>query len=199
MQNLFEIRIYIKYILFHRLGTQLRERACSVMVWVPRSFRPTRRDVMVACISAIFVVFWLRFDVSLSETYGDGLAHANRNPQSEKGNYGGYLDLVKHPRIPDFLKMSASKSGSRSKQIMPSTTVIGTAPGWTLFENLYMSNGALLIISDDPPSSFPDPLMMTSTGEFDSSVHLCVSRKLDFRTGAPAENTPENIKGMGST
>ncbi|KAF8335775.1 uncharacterized protein EI90DRAFT_3152800 [Cantharellus anzutake] len=63
---------------------------------------------------------------------------------------------------------------------MPSTTIIGTAPGWTLFENLYMSNGALLIISDDPRSSFPDPLLLTSTG-------------------APAENTPENIKAREPT
>ncbi|KAI0930542.1 hypothetical protein AcV5_007227 [Taiwanofungus camphoratus] len=56
----------------------------------------------------------------------------------------------------------------------PETTILSHAPGWTLFRNLYMSNGTLYIVSSQPPSSFPDTQYMTSTG-------------------LPAENTPENI------
>ncbi|KAL6310307.1 hypothetical protein BKA93DRAFT_6846 [Sparassis latifolia] len=56
----------------------------------------------------------------------------------------------------------------------PETTISSHAPGWTLFHNLYMSNGTLYIVSSQPSSAFPDIRLMTSTG-------------------LPAENTPENI------
>ncbi|KAF7327859.1 hypothetical protein MKEN_00365800 [Mycena kentingensis (nom. inval.)] len=46
----------------------------------------------------------------------------------------------------------------------PETTVISHAPGWTLFTNLYMHAGALIILTSEPASSFPLPPMMTSTG-----------------------------------
>ncbi|KAF8891040.1 hypothetical protein BD779DRAFT_1515909 [Infundibulicybe gibba] len=55
---------------------------------------------------------------------------------------------------------------------LPHTSILAHAPGWTLFRNLYMSNGTLLILSDN--QSFPEIRLMTSTG-------------------LPAENTPENI------
>ena len=58
---------------------------------------------------------------------------------------------------------------------LPETSVIAHAPGWTLFRNLYMSNGTLFLLSSDPSSSqFPEIRLMTSTG-------------------LPAFNTPENI------
>ncbi|KZT10592.1 uncharacterized protein LAESUDRAFT_809546 [Laetiporus sulphureus 93-53] len=56
----------------------------------------------------------------------------------------------------------------------PETTIVSQAPGWTVFRNLYMSNGTLFIVSSHPASSFPDIMFMTSTG-------------------LSAENTPENI------
>lgn len=56
----------------------------------------------------------------------------------------------------------------------PETTIVAHAPGWTVFRNLYMSNGTLYIISSQHASSFPDIQYITSTGLF-------------------AENTPENI------
>lgn len=56
---------------------------------------------------------------------------------------------------------------------LPHTTIAAHAPGWTLFRDLYMSNGTLLLVS---PSQelFPELRMMTSTG-------------------LVALNTPENI------
>lgn len=54
------------------------------------------------------------------------------------------------------------------------TTVESHAPGWTVFKNLYMSNGTLFVVSSRPSSEFPDIRLITSTG-------------------LPAENTPENI------
>ncbi|EIW63163.1 uncharacterized protein TRAVEDRAFT_141857 [Trametes versicolor FP-101664 SS1] len=56
---------------------------------------------------------------------------------------------------------------------IPETTILSHAPGWTVFRNIYMSNGTMYIVTSRP-SSFPDITMMTSTG-------------------LAAENTPENI------
>lgn len=63
---------------------------------------------------------------------------------------------------------------------LPETTVLSHAPGWTVFRNLYMSNGTLYIVSSEPASSFPPIRMMTSTG-------------------LAAENTPENIAAREPT
>lgn len=61
----------------------------------------------------------------------------------------------------------------KKRQGLPHTTLRAHAPGWTIFENLYMSNGTLLILTSTP-KDFPEIRMMTSTG-------------------LEAENTPENI------
>ncbi|KAI0785552.1 hypothetical protein C8Q75DRAFT_856968 [Abortiporus biennis] len=57
---------------------------------------------------------------------------------------------------------------------LPETTLEAHAPGWTMFRNVYMSNGTLYIVTPKPASSFPDIQFITSTG-------------------LAAENTPENI------
>lgn len=56
---------------------------------------------------------------------------------------------------------------------LPHTSIAAHAPGWTLFRDLYMSNGTLLIVSPSK-EDFPEVRMMTSTGLY-------------------AENNPENI------
>ncbi|KAK0432761.1 hypothetical protein EV421DRAFT_1742030 [Armillaria borealis] len=53
---------------------------------------------------------------------------------------------------------------------LPHTSIVHHAPGWTLFRNLYMSNGTLFLLSSN--RSFPEFRLMTSPG-------------------IPAENTPE--------
>ncbi|KAF8316420.1 hypothetical protein DL93DRAFT_2056393 [Clavulina sp. PMI_390] len=63
---------------------------------------------------------------------------------------------------------------------MPPTTMIGHGDGWTLFDNLYMFNGTLLVVSDEDRDTFPETRMMTSTG-------------------LAAENTPENIQAREPT
>jgi len=58
---------------------------------------------------------------------------------------------------------------------LPQTELLAHAPGWTLFRNLYMSNGTMFIVSDEKGrQTFPEIRMITSTG-------------------LTAENTPENI------
>ncbi|KAH7915202.1 hypothetical protein BJ138DRAFT_174726 [Hygrophoropsis aurantiaca] len=63
---------------------------------------------------------------------------------------------------------------------IPQTTIVEHVPGWTLFRDIYMSNGTLFIVSSSPASEFPHIRMMTSTG-------------------LEAENTPENIASREPT
>ncbi|KAH9935565.1 uncharacterized protein B0H18DRAFT_976286 [Fomitopsis serialis] len=39
---------------------------------------------------------------------------------------------------------------------LPETTVLSHAPGWTVFRNLYMSNGTMYIVSSEPASEHPE-------------------------------------------
>jgi len=54
------------------------------------------------------------------------------------------------------------------------------APGWTVFENLYMSNGTIYIVTDEPQDKWPERRLMTSTG-------------------LEAVNSPENIASREPT
>ena len=58
---------------------------------------------------------------------------------------------------------------------IPETEIVQHAPGWTVFKNLYMSNGTFFVVSDKPRSEFPELLYILSVP-------------------IPALNTPENIQ-----
>ncbi|KZT72152.1 hypothetical protein DAEQUDRAFT_809411 [Daedalea quercina L-15889] len=75
--------------------------------------------------------------------------------------------------------LDSGKSGIDVAYELPETTVLSHAPGWTVFQNLYMSNGTLYIVTSEP-ASFPHIRMVTSTG-------------------LAAENTPENIAAREPT
>ncbi|KZV95099.1 hypothetical protein EXIGLDRAFT_610959 [Exidia glandulosa HHB12029] len=77
------------------------------------------------------------------------------------------------PAVNDF-------KASRGGHSLPVTRLIAHAPGWTIFENLYMSNGTLFVLTDEDQSRWPQIRLMTSTG-------------------LPAENTPENIQAREPT
>ena len=69
----------------------------------------------------------------------------------------------------------ASETPSDAYGHLSDTSVLAHAPGWTLFRNLYMSNGTLFIVADElQRSKFPE-------------IRLMASHPL------PAFNTPENI------
>ncbi|KAJ3487679.1 hypothetical protein NLI96_g3374 [Meripilus lineatus] len=103
-------------------------------------------------------------------------------PQHHQQQTGGHTPhdqpeistvFPKPPSIPQTFA-SAHSSYVDVSTSFPETTIDAHAPGWTVFSNLYMSNGTLYVVSSQPPSSFPDIRLITSTG-------------------LPAENTPENI------
>lgn len=69
---------------------------------------------------------------------------------------------------------------------LPQTELLAHAPGWTLFRNVYMSNGTIFIVADENGrKTFPEIRMMTSTGlEADSTPE----------NGARREPTDENMR-----
>lgn len=59
---------------------------------------------------------------------------------------------------------------------LPMTSIVHSAPGYTIFRNLYMSNGTLFILS--PNRSFPDIRMIISTSIFaDASPENIAARE----------------------
>lgn len=74
--------------------------------------------------------------------------------------------------LPKLPQSDAAKVALENE--IPETTMVSHAPGWTVFKNLYMSNGTLYVVSSHPQSHYPDIQYITSTGLY-------------------AENTPENI------
>jgi hypothetical protein len=76
----------------------------------------------------------------------------------------------------DMLEQPTTVAGGTdlsTVDVLPETTIVEHVPGWTLFRDIYMANGTLLILSSSP-TAFPDIRYMTSTG-------------------LAALNTPENI------
>jgi len=63
---------------------------------------------------------------------------------------------------------------------IPETELVQHAPGWTVFKNLYMSNGTFYVVSEKPRSEFPELAYILSVA-------------------IPALNTPENIQARVPT
>lgn len=153
-----------------------------------RSFRPTRRDLFVACISAALCVLW--FQASSDVDSFSGVSERDAwNLQSPldidpiPNPPGGLLDapdsriIIDHPASP---LVSHKDKAKKPAEVMPSTTMLGHGAGWTLFENLYMYNGTLLVVSDEGEETFPEKRLMTSTG-------------------LPADNAPGNLEAREPT
>jgi hypothetical protein len=57
----------------------------------------------------------------------------------------------------------ATETPSVSYDTLPDTFILAHAPGWSLFRNLYMSNGTLFVVaSESDRSKFPEIRMMAS-------------------------------------
>lgn len=78
----------------------------------------------------------------------------------------GYSDSVaKHPIVPSHIvdQVDADADVFDEADAPGLTRLVAHQPGWTVFENLYLSNGTLWVVTDDA-SSYPELRLMTSTG-----------------------------------
>ncbi|KAG6830207.1 hypothetical protein H0H87_008886 [Tephrocybe sp. NHM501043] len=101
--------------------------------------------------------------------------HLNNLPQAES-----LTKAVKSPSETSSNKETNAvpPAHSTARKELFHTSIIAHAPGWTIFRNLYMSNGTLYILALN--QSFPEIRMMISTGTI-------------------ALNTPENIAAREPT
>ncbi|KAF8063985.1 hypothetical protein FPV67DRAFT_1563106 [Lyophyllum atratum] len=151
----------------------------------------SRRDVLLVLIGAILMLMWTFLssrqtflDQSIViDTQFHGLSPPTDTPpeavhqllpkhvvktitihstkthfQTEKST--AFIDAAPTSRS-DIPPLYASEPVDFKKEL-PHTSIISHAPGWTLFRNLYMSDGTLYILSSN--RSFPEIRMMTSTG-----------------------------------
>ncbi|KAK7058792.1 hypothetical protein VNI00_001416 [Paramarasmius palmivorus] len=141
----------------------------------------SKRDTILIILGATFMHFCAKFlvlsdppssDSIILSTHIPGLSNeividAPLRPPKQKSPVTITKTVVVEPTAASHLfPMDTS-------QTLPQTVLIHHAPGYTLFRNLYMSDGTLFVVTDDR-DAFPEIRMMTSTG-------------------LPAENTPENI------
>lgn len=139
-----------------------------------RAFRPTRRDLLVAVFSAAVSLLWFQTgqtDHFSSIRQNDPWplqAPLDAKPDLGLEHHDAPRVLLEHPAAP-----TVPPSKLKPPELMPSTTMVAHGDGWTLFENIYMFNGSLLVVSDDEESSFPEKRMMTSTGENLASPIFC--------------------------
>ncbi|KAJ7065573.1 hypothetical protein C8F01DRAFT_1126133 [Mycena amicta] len=69
---------------------------------------------------------------------------------------------------------------------LPQTVVLGHAPGWTLFKDVYVSNGTFFIVSDRPPHGLSaTPLEAFNTPE-NIAARMPTKNTLDIITSAEA-------------
>jgi len=59
---------------------------------------------------------------------------------------------------------SSSSFSPDAQESLPMTKIARFAPGFAMFDNLYMSGGTFYIVSDQPYWSFPEIRLITSTG-----------------------------------
>jgi hypothetical protein len=142
------------------------------MLCLPRA--ATVRDVLLVSVGA-FSAFSL---VLLSKVASDTHAHLISTPVSispeDAGYYSDWSEKYNNPPEDGVMR---TESGTQD--VLPRTRVLNHAPGWTMFENLYMSNGTLFVVlgaedeengldrgmvKDGWENGFPLRRMMTSTG-----------------------------------
>ncbi|KAL0952933.1 hypothetical protein HGRIS_007146 [Hohenbuehelia grisea] len=136
----------------------------------------SRRDVSLLFLGVAVTYAWLYLFPAATEI----TAHVNLHPVADHDSKPDppkmlvdHRPPVKDPVtvvVPMTLTATMTKTLAAAatptvdiQTTLPETTIVEHAPGWTLFRNLYMSNGTLFIVTSKR-SSFPEVRMMTSTG-----------------------------------
>ncbi|KAF8134626.1 hypothetical protein EV363DRAFT_1430163 [Boletus edulis] len=142
----------------------------------------SRRDVVLILIGALTMHFFTvvvplgsRFSVVPGSHQLNDKPTVNKHLPQDNGD----INTLLVPILPESTGESEGQGTTfrnmtfSSLSSLPETSIVEHVPGWTLFRDIYMANGTLLILTSSP-ASFPDSRYMTSTG-------------------LQAENTPESI------
>ncbi|KDQ21385.1 hypothetical protein BOTBODRAFT_150195 [Botryobasidium botryosum FD-172 SS1] len=157
--------------------------------------RPTRRDIILALLGASSILFVssllntptvLPFHSPPADPLHHVLKSAHHDPLYIAPGHAAapaHHQIPVAPRPPRPVSLLGPKKGLAARQSLPPTKIKYHAAGWTLFTDIYMSNGTFFIVTDDR-SKFPDIRMITSTGLPADSVPGNIEAR---------EPTPENM------
>jgi hypothetical protein len=155
-------------------------------------FRVTRRDCFLVVITVLSVVAFSHLTrlhtPSVWEPSGTIVLDENVPPGNPIRHTGHNWE---HHGLPPAAEVSATEEHSLIKPSgeqegpLPKTNILAHAPGWTIFRNLYMSNGTLYIVRSDPQND--------EEGDF-STVDKWPLVRMMTSTGLPGYATEESIR-----
>ncbi|OCF73830.1 hypothetical protein I204_05675 [Kwoniella mangroviensis CBS 8886] len=138
------------------------------------SYHPTRREIVLVLILTTIVVLIIQFDLSstfsnsVSRGPGSGFTigfDSSRNSRISNPSGGSEEDWIDelHSKTSKIAGMSEAKIKWDEEGAGSMTQVLAHAPGWTVFDQIYLFNGTWYIVTDNP-SSIPLLRLMVSTG-----------------------------------
>ncbi|KAF8273430.1 hypothetical protein EI94DRAFT_1715877 [Lactarius quietus] len=132
---------------------------------------PTQRELVLVAALFITLLFFFSGNRAYTELSNIGLSavwHDASPPLHSQGI----------PTLPSLAKISWGSSK------VPRTKIITHAPGWTMFDKMYILNGTVYLVSDEP-ETFPDRKFMTSAGiNIENSPKCTAEAKKLFGTSA---------------
>ncbi|WWC66282.1 uncharacterized protein I206_100183 [Kwoniella pini CBS 10737] len=140
------------------------------------SFHPTRREIILLLFLTTLMCFIIQFDLSLKFTESKGSDSLLGFKVGFGNRYESEYDNRRIPSSvgniddPDLGAQTAKIAGMSEAKVKwddeggsTMTSVLGHAPGWTIFDQIYLFNGTWYIVTDSP-SSVPLLRLMVSTG-----------------------------------
>lgn len=123
----------------------------------PSSFStpPTAREIVLLFILLTFLLVTTRNLTSSLESSQPSDHPFLQSPSKSHHNSTHANDTTEPKRFETVLSWKESEK-------VPDTVVVAQVPGWTIFDRLYVLNGTLYVVTDDP-ASVPDRKLMIST------------------------------------
>ncbi|KAF8588862.1 hypothetical protein K439DRAFT_1384034 [Ramaria rubella] len=162
---------------------------------------PTRRELIFLLAFVVSFASFVRFGLDSSNTSPDSAldwsrkvtvpwlgasdSKPNKNTLAHGLSNGG---LKKDPE-PHFIGVGGDARQSRftwGSGKVPTTAIRVHVPGWTIFDNLYIYNGTVFIVTDEP-KKIPDRMLMTSTG------YMILNGPEDVAMRTPSDNDMQII------
>ncbi|KAF8531606.1 hypothetical protein JB92DRAFT_3086545 [Gautieria morchelliformis] len=134
---------------------------------------PTRREVIFILAFVISFVLFLQFGLGSLEAPQDSGADWSRritipwvggNSNNDPGSAGAPKSPLEAPsNFGDFNGDARESAFVWNNGKVPTTEIRMHVPGWTVFDKLYLFNGTVFVVTDDP-KSLPDRMLLTSSG-----------------------------------
>ncbi|WWC86270.1 uncharacterized protein L201_001143 [Kwoniella dendrophila CBS 6074] len=140
------------------------------------SFHPTRREIVLVSILSTLMLLLVQFDLktqpSESSLLGFKVGFSGNNGWDSNSNLRKPIssdsfdeddESNPHAKTSRIAGMSEAKIKWDDEGSSTMTKVLGHAPGWTIFDQIYLFNGTWYIVTDNP-STVPLLRLMVSTG-----------------------------------